>query len=442
MTYEQAEQYLDSLIDFEKLGAAYFGRDRFQLANVRALLDGLGRPQDALKIVHIAGTKGKGSTAAMLDAILRASGCTVGLFTQPHLIDIRERTRLGGRMIPKRDFAAAVATARPLVEQINSDRQQSDITFYEAHLAIALLYFSEQQAEIGIMETGLGGRLDATNALDPVVCAITRIDYDHTDLLGDRLEDIAREKAGILKRNVPCVVAPQVPEVMAVLEEQATQVGAPLIPSPTVAVHDGSNTFTVRARQTYDELALPLAGAHQRENAALAIGLAERLAERLADNGPEVTADAVRRGLAHVRWPGRFQVIEGAPTIVLDVAHNPVSAQVLRQGLETLLARDPEPARLLLVVGMPRDKDIPAFARIMFPLADRVFCTRAESSRAAEPERLCEAGRNLAAELIPVPTVPQALGQACRAARPHDVVCVTGSFHVVGEAMVELDIPA
>ncbi len=436
MTYEQALDYLDSLIDFEKLGATYFGRDRFQLANVRALLQGLGRPQDSLKIVHIAGTKGKGSTAAMLDAILRASGYTVGLFTNPHLVDIRERTRVNGRMIGKRDFAAAVAAVRPLVEQINSDPDQSDITFYEAHLAVALLYFSRKRVNVAVVETGLGGRLDATNALEPVVCAITRIDHDHTDLLGDRLEDIAREKAGILKPGVPCVIGPQVPEVMPILRDQSSTVGAPVVPCPVVEAEGNADAFTVRGRRAYEGLRLPLPGRHQRENAAVAIGLAECL----AGVGLRVPNEALQLGLARLKWPGRFQVLETAPTIVLDVAHNAISAQVLREGLEELLGDRPASARLLLVVGMPRDKDIAGFARILFPVAHRVFCTRADSPRAAEPEVVRGAGRGLTPELTCVPTVAAALGRARREARARDVVCVTGSFHVVGEAMLELGI--
>lgn len=436
MTYERSLDYLDSLIDYEKLGATYFGRDRFQLANVQALLQGLGRPQDSLRVVHIAGTKGKGSTAAMLDAMLRASGHAVGLFTKPHLVDIRERTRLAGRMISKRDFAAAVTTVRPLVEQINADPDESDITFYEAHLATALLCFSQRRVDVAVVETGLGGRLDATNALDPILCAITRIDYDHTDLLGNRLQDIAREKAGILKPDVPCVIAPQVPEVTRVLRARASAAGAPIVSCPVVEADDGGETFTVKGQRLHKGLRLPLRGCHQRENAAVAVGLAECL----TGLGIAVPDEAVRRGLAGLKWPGRFQVLEGAPPIVLDVAHNAISAKVLREGLEEFLGSRPPPARLFLVVGMPRDKDITAFGRTLFPIADRVFCTRADSPRAAPPERLCEAARSLTCQLTCVPTVAQAVSRARREAGARDVVCVTGSFHVVGEAMVELGI--
>ncbi len=434
MDYEQAFDYLHSLIDFEKLGATYFGRDRFQLANVRRLLSGLGQPQEAFPVVHLAGTKGKGSTAAMLDAILRQAGYSVGLFTKPHLVDIRERTRLDGRMIGKPDFAAAVAAVKPLVDQINADRATEDITFYEAHLAASLLYFAREHVDIAVIETGLGGRLDATNALEPVVCGITCIDYDHTDLLGDRLEDIAREKAGIMKPGVPCILAPQAPQVMAVLQSEASAVDAPTIPCPAVEAENG--TFAVRGRRLYCHLTLTLLGQHQRENAAVAIGLTESLESA----GFHVTPEAIGSGLASVEWPGRFQVIPGSPTTVLDVAHNAVSARVLREALGELLRKRSGSVRLLLVVGMPEDKDIAAFAQALFPLADRVCCTQADSPRAAAPERLRAAARGLAPVVTCVAPVAEALEAVRQQARPQDVICVTGSFHVVGEAMVALGI--
>jgi dihydrofolate synthase / folylpolyglutamate synthase len=437
MTYAEALAWLHSLIDFERLGATYFGRDRFQLAGTRRLLTRLGDPQGRLHIVHIAGTKGKGSTATMLDAILRAHGRSVGLFTQPHLTDIRERTRVNGRMISPADFAEAVAQVRPLVAEVNDTPGNEPITFYEAHLALSVWHFARAGIEFAIMETGLGGRLDATNALEPVACAITRIDFDHTDILGDRIEGIAREKAGILKPGVPCVFQPQRPEVQQVLEAQAAAVGAPLVPFPRiVSVSDEEGPFTIEASRTYEGLSLPLTGKHQRENAAAAIALAEML----GPHGVDVSVDGVRAALTSLNWPGRFQVVEGRPTVVLDVAHNAVSAQALRDGLEHLLRSRPRGTGLVLVVGMARDKDIDAFAATLFPLAARVVCTRAESPRAASPERIFEAASALGAKGESVPTVAGALARARELAGPGGVVCVTGSFHVVGEAMVAMGI--
>jgi dihydrofolate synthase/folylpolyglutamate synthase len=433
--YEQALGYLNSLIDFEKLGATYFGRDRFQLATVRALLSAVGDPQQALRIVHIAGTKGKGSTAAILDSILRAAGQRVALFTQPHLVDVRERTLVDGRPISEAEFAVAVNRVRPHAERLNAQPDADPVTFYEAHLVAALLAFAQREAQIAIMETGLGGRLDATNALQPVATAITRVDYDHTDILGDRLEDIAGEKAGILKTGVPCIFAPQTPEVTAILEAQAAAVGAPVAPFPAVVEHDGG-LLEVRGQRTYEGLRLALPGRHQRENAALSVGLAELL----DPSGAWVTEEAVRSGLADVRWPGRLQVLDGEPTIVLDVAHNAVSSQVLRQGLEDLRAQRPVGGRLLLVVGIAKDKDVPGFVQTLAPIADRVICTQARSPRAAAPEAVAESARALGAEVVCRPTVAEALEEARRVARPEDVICVTGSFHVVGEAMQALGI--
>ncbi len=434
MTYDEAASYLDSLIDFEKLGAVYFGRDRFQLAGTRRLLAEIGSPQERLRIVHIAGTKGKGSTAAMLDAILRAHGRQVGLFTKPHLVDMRERTRVDGRLISPADFARAVARLRPAVDAINDTPDADPVTFYEAHLALSILHFAEARVDFAVVETGLGGRLDATNALEPVVCAITRIDYDHTDLLGDRLQDIAREKAGILKPGIPCLFAAQAPEVTALLEAQARAVGAPQLPLPQVVGADDSECFAVTGQQRYDNLRLPLQGRHQRENAALAIGLAEALEHF----GLELTVEGVREGLAALRWPGRFQVVDGDPTLVLDVAHNAISARVLREGLEGLLASRPPGARLVLVVGMAKDKDIEAFARELFPLAVRVVCTRDVSPRAATPEVIRAAAQQIGVEAVCLADVASAFDEARRLAAPDDVICVTGSFHVVGEVMKQL----
>jgi len=433
--YEEALAYLDSLIDFEKLGATYFGRDRFQLATVRALLAEVGDPQSSLRIVHIAGTKGKGSTAAILDSILRAAGLFVALFTKPHLVDIRERTLIGGQPIGRDELAQAVLRIRPSVDRLNARPDCDPVTFYEAHLAAALVSFAERKVEVAVVETGLGGRLDATNALEPVATAITRIDYDHTDILGERLEAIAREKAGILKPGVPCLFAPQLPEVADILHREAAAVGAPVVPCPTV-LERGDGTFDLRGRREYRHLRLPLAGRHQRENAAVAIGLAETL-ERV---GIGVSEESVRSGLSQARCPGRFQVLEGKPTLVLDVAHNPVSARVLREGLEALLAsRDSRP-HVQLVVGMARDKDVSGFVATLAPIAERLICTRADSGRAAAPEVIAEAARGRTATVECLPTVPEALAAARRGARPEDVVCVTGSFHVVGEAMQALGV--
>jgi len=435
LTYEQAATYLDSLVDFEKLGATYFGRDRFQLATVRELLAAVGDPQDALKIVHIAGTKGKGSTAAILDSILRHAGLRVGLFTKPHLIDVRERTRVDGAMASREQFAAAVERVRPHVDRLNANPDADAVTFYEAHLAATLALFAQQGVEVAVVETGLGGRLDATNALTPVATAITRIDFDHVDILGDRLEGIAREKAGILKPGVPCVFAPQSPEVASILHEHAASVGAPVRPFPAIIEReDGS--FDISTERLYAGLRLPLAGRHQHENAAAAVALAEMLEEA----GVSVPQQAVPDGIAGVRWPGRFQVLPGDPTVVLDVAHNCVSAQVLRDGLRELLASRPAGAGLVLVVGIARDKDVPGFVQTLAPLARSVICTGAHSPRAADPRTIAEAVGGGSAEVVCVLTVAEALDRARTLSDPADVICITGSFHVVGEAMQALGI--
>lgn len=433
--YGEAVRYLNSLIDFEKLGALYFGRDRFQLRTMRTLLAELGNPEANLRIVHIAGTKGKGSTAAMLDSVLRAAGLSVGLFTQPHLVDIRERTRINGRLIGKAPFARAVRRVQPYVDKLNAQTTTDPVTFYEAHLAVAVSAFAERRVDIAVIETGLGGRLDASNVLSPVATAITRIDYDHTEILGHTLEQIAREKAGILKPGVPCVFSPQVPKVMRVLKTEAQKAGARTVECPRVAEHpDG--TFDVIAGRRYTRLRLSLRGRHQLENAAVAVALVEMLEA----SGVPIGDDAVRRGLAKVRWPGRFQVLPSDPMIVLDVAHNPVSARVLSEALAEVLASRRGSPRLLMVVGMAKDKDLAGFLRALAPLAWSVVCTRAASPRAAEPETLASAAGDFAGRVLCEPTVSSALAAVHAIARPEDVICITGSFHVVGEAMQVLGV--
>lgn len=432
MTYEDALVYLDGLIDFEKVGANYFGADRFQLATVRRLLEGLGSPHQRLACLHIAGTKGKGSTAAMCDALLRAAGFRVGLFTKPHLVDVRERTRLDGRMIEPGHFARMVRAMRPVIDEINADPQSADITYYEAQAALALTYFAEQEVDFAVVETGLGGRLDATNVLIPLVCGITRVDFDHVDLLGDTLAAIAAEKAGILKPGVPCVVAPQEPEALAPIAARAAEVGAPLL--PPAAIEDARETFTLRVGEArYDGLRLPLHGTYQRVNAATGLAMVHALgAERV-----RLQPEQVGAGLAQVRLRGRFDIVREQPTVVLDVAHNAVSARALRETLQHVLAaRRP----LIAVVGLQNDKDAEGFARELFPVCDAVVLTRFHGARSLPPEELARRVAGFAPRGQTAASVAGALAEALAQAGTDGAVCVTGSFHIVGEAMEALGV--
>ncbi len=345
MTYQEALAYLDGLIDFEKVGASYFGADRFQLSTVRRLLGALGNPQQRLACLHIAGTKGKGSTAAMADSILRACGFRVGLFTKPHLIDIRERVRLDSRMISRDDFARLVEQIKPAIHSINAEPGQQGITFYEALVALALCHFEAEGTDFAVIEAGLGGQLDATNVLEPRVCAITRIDFDHMELLGNSLREIAAEKAGILKAGVPCVVAPQEPEAMAPIVEHAAAVGAPLR-APAEVVDQGAAFGLRLAGELFAPLQVPLHGQYQRLNAATALAMVDALGPGAVPLRPE----RVRAGLAQVRLRGRFDIVRRTPTVVLDVAHNPLSARALRETLEQMFP----------VLADELDGDVPA----------------------------------------------------------------------------------
>ena len=293
MTYADAVAYLESLVDFERLGFRRHFADTVSLDSIRALLGLLGNPQHGLACVHIAGTKGKGSTAAILESILTAAGLRVGLFSSPHLVSFRERIRIAGEMVSEADIAWAVEQVQPGIERLRAESQLNPSTFFEAYTAMAYLLFRRDGVDLAIMETGLGGRLDATNTCEPIACAITTLGLDHTEILGDTIEQIAREKAGIIKPGVPVVTAPQEPAAMAVLQQVAQAVGARAF--QPAAVPEG--------------LRLSLFGDHQRVNLSVALGLVDVLREQ----GYTISDEAVRTGCRSVRWPGRLQIVGERP---------------------------------------------------------------------------------------------------------------------------------
>jgi len=437
-TCEEALNYLYHFTDYERMVKP---RDRatsiFGLARMNQLLDFLGNPQRRLRAIHIAGTKGKGSTAAMVASILRSAGASVGLYTSPHVLDVRERIMVDGQWIPEPRLTDHINTMYPYLQESLKTSAKYTPTFFEIFTAAAFLDFLEQRVDYAVFEVGLGGRLDATNVLHPIVCGITHISFDHTDKLGNTLTEIAGEKAGILKKDVPVVVAPQEGEALAAIEAKAREVGAPVsVVGREVVLRNGRTNFEVTTPlRVYRRLKVPLAGDHQRQNAATAVALAEVACER---TGRRLTAKAVREGLAAVRWRARIEVVAERPTVVVDAAHNVASVRALVSTLE----KGFKFKRLLLVVGISGDKDIGGILRELVPRAALVVTTRSQSPRAAAPEDLARQARAVAAvETVACPNPCEALALARERAAPDDLVCVTGSFYVAGEVIAGLERP-
>ena len=424
---------------------------KFDLDHMRVLLRALDYPERRFPSVLIAGTNGKGSTAATLASILKASGLRTGLYTSPHLIRINERIRINGEEISDDEFALLHdmidRTAERLVGESELPRHPS---FFEMLTAIAFEYFSRKKIDIAVLEVGMGGRLDATNVIDPRICVITDISLDHQKFLGNTVTEIAREKAGIIRRGGIVVTLPQQPQANGVigntiLDLEAQAVSAvpyvpPVVPSTQYRV---ANSELGRAIFRYPLEVMgkrilvetPLVGRHQLRNVALAIAAAEELSHR----GFAITADSIEHGIRETHWPGRFQVIspvKGASEYVLDVAHNPAGAWALRSTLSGAYEDRP----LTFVFGAMRDKAIGEIAEILFPLAERVIATRADNPRSATSGEIREAAAHTSVAIEQAPNVAAALERARVLAGSNGVVVVTGSIYIVGEAMQSLGI--
>jgi dihydrofolate synthase/folylpolyglutamate synthase len=441
---------------------------KFDLAHMRVLLEALNHPERKFPGVLIAGTNGKGSTAATLASILRASGLRTGLYTSPHLVRINERIRINGSEISDDDFAllhdVLDRTAERLVEEGELPWHPS---FFEMLTAIAFEYFAQNKVEIAVLEVGMGGRLDATNVIEPRVSVITDIALDHQKFLGNTVSEIAREKAGITRPGGVVVTLPQQPQANDVIGNTILELGAqgisavPYVPpvspgSDQYFVSAGEKPFIAEdARGTTEgakksppkpegpisryplqvmgkhiTVETPLVGRHQLRNIALAIATAAVLSHQ----GFPITPETIERGIRETHWPGRFQVVpakSGAPEYVFDVAHNPAGAWALRSTLSTCYEDRP----LTFVFGAMRDKAIGEVAEILFPLAERVIVTRADNPRSATPDEIRDAAIRTATDIEDADNVASALDRARALADPQGVVVVTGSIYIVGEAM-------
>jgi dihydrofolate synthase / folylpolyglutamate synthase len=422
---------------------------KFDLAHMRVLLAALENPERGFPSVLIAGTNGKGSTASTLASILQASGLRTGLYTSPHLVRINERMRIGGEQIGDDDFALVHDLVDRTAERLVSEGELPwHPSFFEMLTAMAFEHFARRRVDIAVLEVGMGGRLDATNVVEPRVSVITDISLDHQKYLGETVAEIAAEKAGIIRPGGVVVTLPQQPQAndvigSTILELEARAVNAvPYVPpvSPGsreyLAVSAGKTPASrypleVMGKQIIVET--PLLGRHQLRNVALAIAAGEELGRQ----GFPVTAASMERGVRETHWPGRFQVLPasgGAPEYVFDVAHNPAGAWALRSTLSAVYPDRP----LTFVFGAMRDKAIGEMAEILFPLAERVIVTRADNPRSASPEEIREAAVRTSVAIEDAAGVAEAVGLAGATARPDTVLVITGSIYIVGEAMRQL----
>jgi dihydrofolate synthase/folylpolyglutamate synthase len=426
MQFPEALQYLTSL-GHETLAI------KLGLRNITLLLEHLDNPHHAYFSVQIAGTNGKGSTAAMLESISNAAGVATGLFTSPHLHSVTERVRVSGNDITGELFAECATQVRNTSEQLVASGQIEVVpTFFEQVTAIALLAFKRLAVEIAILETGMGGRLDATTAVGAQLVAITPIALDHEQYLGETIASIAGEKAAIIHPGVAAVVAPQSFEALQVIEKRAIECGVELFLNDWQStIEDFSDDGAARVtfdtpNNRYESILLNLLGRHQVENAGVAI----RLAEALNSFGFHISHDAVKRGLETVHHPGRLQLIKTDPMILLDGAHNPSGALALRQYLDEFVKRP-----VTLVFGAMRDKRLSEIAQLLFPAAERLVLTRPDNPRAAPLEDL----QDLAEQITPDKQIflARTADEAFRAAKEQTaaggLICITGSLYLIGE---------
>jgi dihydrofolate synthase/folylpolyglutamate synthase len=433
LTFEDALSYLSTFINYERQPQVSYSRETFNLDEFDRFLTRLDRPHERLQSVVIAGTKGKGSTAAMVEAIARASGLKTGLYTSPHLCSIRERIRVNDQMIAEADFAALVAELQPHLEAAGMTGVRRFRTFFEILTAMALLHFQRHGVDLAVLEVGLGGRLDATNVATPLVSVITPISLDHTEVLGDTVAKIAREKAGIIKPHGLVVVSPQRSEALNVIREVCAGQEARLIDvaaevrwTPQAYRWDGSVFDLKTARRAYLQLEVPLAGPHQLINAATAVAVAEELEA----HGLPISAEGIRRGLQQVVWEGRLETVSRQPWVVLDGAHNRDSARCVREALAACFTY----RRLILVLGISANKNMAGIVEELAPLAAITVATRALVPRAAAAQHVADLAGKWCPRILVEEDPQEALRQAIAETRPSDLLLVTGSLYLVGDA--------
>lgn len=436
-TYQEALAYLLDRTDYEKEERVRYNVTTFSLERMEKLLSLLGDPHTKINTVHIAGTKGKGSTATMLARMLEANGYTVGLYTSPHLIHLHERITINSEMITEPEMLGLMNRLYGPIEKLS---KETPPTFFEIMTALAFAFFADRKIDIGVIETGLGGRLDSTNVIMPKVVGITSLSIDHKQQLGDTLDRIAMEKAGIFKKGVPAVTVQQDPLAMNVLKAQATAVKVPL--SVTGADIDFSYRFETSREHgphtriclstptsKFEHLRVPLYGRHQ----AINCGLALAMLDKLKSAGYQIDVEKAATGLANVRLAGRMEMICQDPRVMIDGAHNAASIRALIHAIGQNIPYD----SMVMIFGCNCDKDIPGMLNELQYGADKVIFTRSSSNKAVSPQELADQYTEICGKMCQVAnTLGEALLLARSAVGKEDLICITGSFYLIGQAKV------
>ncbi len=433
MNYQAALEYILSFTDYERSPAALYSPANFDLRRMEELLERLGNPHLRARAVHVAGTKGKGSTAAMIASALGAAGYRTGLYTSPHLHTFRERINIAGKDIAEREFYTLAKRLKPEVEAVNLGHAYGQLTTFEILTAMALTYFGEAKVDFQVLEAGLGGKLDATNVVPAEVAVITSISLDHAEILGDSLDKIAGEKAGIIKPGSVVVISPQQEEAEMMIAEVCGEKRARLVAVgrdvtwQKIAADISGQSLRVRGLLDSYDLAIPLLGEHQLENAATAVAALEAL----ASCGVTIPAESIVGGLAEVRWPGRLEILSHEPLFLVDGAHNADSARRLKEAIKQYF----DFQRLVLIIGVSSDKDIAGIAGELAPLSTVAIATRSRHPRALAPSLLLEELLKHGAYTELTESVAAATRRALALAEPRDLICATGSLFIAAEAI-------
>ena len=432
ITYAEA---LDYIYDLTKYGI------KLGLKNIHYLLYLLGEPHKKLKIIHVAGTNGKGSTCSLISSILQSDGYRVGLYTSPHLVDFTERIKINHKPIDRKRVSELLERIKPYIEKVANTPSYGHPTFFEVITSLAFLYFFEEQVDFLVLEVGLGGRLDATNVCEPLISTITHIDYDHIDKLGDSLGEIAREKGGIIKPEGIVISSNQYEEAYNEIKSMADEKNSLIysvgreISYKIVKSDIKGVTFNLKGiYYNYKNLHTSLLGRHQADNAATAITTIEALKIR----GVNISEKAIRAGLEKVKWTGRLEIIQNNPTLILDGAHNPSGIRMVQQALKEIFSYH----RLILVLAIFADKDYKKMIQIIAPKADLIITSKATSPRAAPPQVIAKEAEKYIEQnkIIVTENIPQAINCALSNSKKDDLICITGSLYTVGEAKRYFDI--
>jgi len=433
MTYEDAISYIYSFVDYERLTSPSYDKKERSPVLFKRFLRNIGSPEESFPVIHIAGTEGKGSVAMMLTFILKEAGFRVGTYTSPHLTDVRERIMLDGCPIEKEEFLNQFLEILPELKKRKKERTYR--TVFEILTAISLLYFKEKEVDIGIIEVGLGGKLDATNVFEKSTAVITNISLDHTKILGNTLKEIAEDKSEIIKPDSLVVSSPQREDVMSVIREKALARNCKFLYTEDYKYtikekNERGSVFDVKTKEReYRDIELSLLGDFQIENAITAIAVVERIRDLKIERLKDLNEDALYRGLASVKWKGRLEILRHSPYLVIDGAHNAYSMEVLAREIKDIFDYE----RLILIFGVNRDKDIKGMLDAIVPLSDEIIFTRVNFPRSADPFVLRDMVKGRSPMVLK--DIKEALGIAYGIATPKDLILVTGSLYLVGEAI-------